>query len=975
MRRFSTLILCAVASLSLLTRAADNKPKAEELFPGSTLVSVIIPDLSDARASAAKTRLADMYAQPEMQAFLAPALAQLKTSYLELRAKNPILPALADLDAGLFAGEVGAAVYARPNDPNLPFGIAAAISPKDPEAFRRLLPEKIRELLTEGQVVPVGRPPREASVVFIGGRLLACAPSDDIGGLLGKLKNDALRKDSLAATPGFTAVRGKLANSAGVLYVAPKNLIDMGLKIAHATQRHFDPFAAQTLLNATGIANVSGFGFGIGFSQTDPICESYIGFTAPPKDDLFTLFHGDAPISAEGMKIAAEDAPYVAGAYFNSAALLPFLKRLAGAAGPEAVNGFDLALGMGQQVFGFDIQKDFLENLGGEMVVAQTAFDTGAPLSFMPGLIVSIPAKNPAKIESCIAKFGDAVASASTLATQGAMGLKLKRIDHHGKTVFYLSGQVLAGPVTLCVMNGRLLIGTSFNAVCRGIDQLEKNTDILSNKIFQETIARIAGKFDPKALPASFAYSIDKGSGTGALVLTTMGLFGGTAAIGGVAEIPTLPGQNAGGVGDLAKNETSALQSCMAYAEAQEIYHRTDYQNKGVLQYAQALKGDNSLLETRAGNGDIALIDKSMADADGEPGGARNKNGYRFKILKGQGENATGGKRDYLVNGNMTLGYALIAYPAEYGVSGKRSFMISNNGTIYARDLGAATADVVSKTTLFDPDKSWIVTEAPRPEAEPTLFGGGNDFEKFIARPSGKAVMAIAGTIDLGLWPDEGFFMKYRRPIASYGVVTPDGIYWRSELPPPGPASTGGINPMMVVSGTAIIAAIAVPSLLRSRLAANETAAAACCKAFAEAEEIYHRTDYTGNGVLKYAQSLKDLYETKEGQGDLALIDRTFRFAEAGAPNATPKAGYYFKVLTAQGPAATGGKRNYVVNGNMTLGYALVAYPAQYDSTGRDTFIINGNGTIFQKDLGAETKDIVEKMTEFNPDQTWVPTE
>src|SRR5207302_9771709 len=102
------------------------------------------------------------------------------------------------------------------------------------------------------------------------------------------------------------------------------------------------------------------------------------------------------------------------------------------------------------------------------------------------------------------------------------------------------------------------------------------------------------------------------------------------------------------------------------------------------------------------------------------------------------------------------------------------------------------------------------------------------------------------------------------------------------------------IELMIVVAIIAIIAAIAIPSLLRSRMAANETAACACCKAFAEAEEIYHRTDYTGNGVLKYAQSLKDLYETKDGQGDLALVDKTFKDAEAGKPNVAPKAVYYF---------------------------------------------------------------------------------
>jgi prepilin-type N-terminal cleavage/methylation domain-containing protein len=181
------------------------------------------------------------------------------------------------------------------------------------------------------------------------------------------------------------------------------------------------------------------------------------------------------------------------------------------------------------------------------------------------------------------------------------------------------------------------------------------------------------------------------------------------------------------------------------------------------------------------------------------------------------------------------------------------------------------------------------------------------------------------------------------------------------------------IELMIVVAIIAIIAAIAIPSLLRSRMAANETACAAACKAFAEAEEIYHRTDYTKTGVLQYSQHLKginSLLETAAGAGDLALVDKTFAGAEGQA--ASPKAGYVFTVLTTQGAAATGGTRNYITGSPayMTLGYACNGAPAAYDSTGRDMFIINNNGTIFQNDLGNNTL-----LTFFNPDTTWVPTQ
>ena len=187
------------------------------------------------------------------------------------------------------------------------------------------------------------------------------------------------------------------------------------------------------------------------------------------------------------------------------------------------------------------------------------------------------------------------------------------------------------------------------------------------------------------------------------------------------------------------------------------------------------------------------------------------------------------------------------------------------------------------------------------------------------------------------------------------------------------------IELMIVVAIIAIIAAIAIPSLLRSRMAANETAAAASCKAFAEAEEIYHRTDYGGTGTLQYSQFLTGANSLVDGvsatSGALALIDKTFGNAETTFANSAPKAGYLFTVLTSQGVAATGGARTYLTGAKnyMTLGYALNAVPGSYDSTGRDQFIINSNGTIFQRDPTSSANNTLQPT--FNPDTTWVPTQ
>lgn len=165
-------------------------------------------------------------------------------------------------------------------------------------------------------------------------------------------------------------------------------------------------------------------------------------------------------------------------------------------------------------------------------------------------------------------------------------------------------------------------------------------------------------------------------------------------------------------------------------------------------------------------------------------------------------------------------------------------------------------------------------------------------------------------------------------------------------------------------------------------MAANESAAVAACKTYVEAQDIYRRTDWEGEGVREYAQGLRgehSLFEKTYGAGDLVLIDAAFANAEGLPGDAQPKAGYVFKVLTAQGPSAAGGRRSYLTSDrtgqHLTEGFALAACPASWDGTGRNTFLINQTGVVYQKDLGPETPELFKKMTEYDPDKTWVMPE
>jgi hypothetical protein len=95
------------------------------------------------------------------------------------------------------------------------------------------------------------------------------------------------------------------------------------------------------------------------------------------------------------------------------------------------------------------------------------------------------------------------------------------------------------------------------------------------------------------------------------------------------------------------------------------------------------------------------------------------------------------------------------------------------------------------------------------------------------------------------------------------------------------------------------------------------------------------------------------------------------RAAAATSGQRAPFQGYYFRILASQGPAAAGGAKNYVVNGVMSGGFALVAWPAQYGATGVMTFMVNQDGVVFEKDLGKDSGAAAEKMTAFNPDTSW----
>jgi hypothetical protein len=166
----------------------------------------------------------------------------------------------------------------------------------------------------------------------------------------------------------------------------------------------------------------------------------------------------------------------------------------------------------------------------------------------------------------------------------------------------------------------------------------------------------------------------------------------------------------------IGRNELNTIEVCLAYVEAQRDYASADRERDGIIQYAQKVWSDpgrRNGLYWEAGEGELpSPIGPLVAQAAGV-GYTKKADkripyyGYYFKILSGQGPNAPGGAYSYVINGHMVAGFALVAWPAEYGVSGVVTFQVNQNGIVYEKNLGPKTEETVKTMTRYDPDKTW----------------------------------------------------------------------------------------------------------------------------------------------------------------------------------------------------------------------------------------------------------------------------
>jgi hypothetical protein len=160
-------------------------------------------------------------------------------------------------------------------------------------------------------------------------------------------------------------------------------------------------------------------------------------------------------------------------------------------------------------------------------------------------------------------------------------------------------------------------------------------------------------------------------------------------------------------------NELNAIEVCRGYVEAQMKYAENDRAADGNLEYAQTIVGKTGKHQGLYVEGESDhLVPKSFADAAAIMLASQGKkpqpyHGYFFHILKAQGPAAEGGAMDYVVKGEMIGGFALVAWPAEYGVSGVNTFLVNHHGVVFQKDLGPTTSVLARQMTRFDPGPSW----------------------------------------------------------------------------------------------------------------------------------------------------------------------------------------------------------------------------------------------------------------------------
>lgn len=508
-------LLVVVSALS--AARAEEAPEAglEAMLPAKTLAGLLVPDVETALKGAKAGRLGRMIAQPELQAYFAPVFASMKGVYEELRAGHPELLSLEDLERSVLRGSACAAVYKR--DAGEALGFLAVLKPGDPAAFAQVLPKDMKVLAGRNSVV-----------AWRDGCLVYGKPAEDLEAILAA-KPNTVKPDTLRARLDAKELLAWADVAAIYEQLADAEDDETAMRM-------------RAVLGPLGLFQVKRVRMGLGFHGGEAVLETCLDWRdagdAKALQGVFRLFEPGELFAADAFKIAGRDAPYVGAGYFHWDRLQPLVFDLVARQDPARAAEFSGFLKTVDTAVGFELQKDLFANLGGAYVVAESGVDTSVPFSTMPGLVFSFPAKDPAKVEDCLKKFYAWFAARIGELGSGIGGFVVRKYPQGERTIYALTGKVLGGTlVAWSVSDGRLLVGSTVNALRRGIEQLGRADRILDNPEFAQTVARLTGKpFDAARLPQGLGYASDRSTGLGTFALSGLGIAAGTLFLGGMVE-------------------------------------------------------------------------------------------------------------------------------------------------------------------------------------------------------------------------------------------------------------------------------------------------------------------------------------------------------------------------------------------------------------------------------------------------------
>jgi hypothetical protein len=300
-----------------------------------------------------------------------------------------------------------------------------------------------------------------------------------------------------------------------------------------------------------------------------------------------------------------------------------------------------------------------------------------------------------------------------------------------------------------------------------------------------------------------------------------------------------------------------------------------------------------------------------------------------------------------------------------------RSAILSSAILVLAASLAAAPPDAGPRAFDTPQQAADAVVKAAEADDVPALMA--------IMGPDGKDIVSSGDPID-----DKNDFARFAKKAhekmkITFDVADPKRavlVVGNDDWPVPIPIrESGGKWRFDAKEGR--------EEILARRIGGNELHAINVMRGYVEAQQEYAEELHDGSTRPQYAQKWVSTPGKQDGLSWFGpdkkpagpIGDEIAKLLAEGYTNqADPVDGYYFRILTAQGPAARLGARNYIVDGMMIGGFAAVAWPAHYGVSGVKTFLVNNDGVVYEKDLGDDTQKIASVMKEFNPDEGWTVT-